>query len=284
MANRSRKTRGGRGASSGLGKWTFMVLLLAGIFAFYQVPHNPTVSGMWNILVAKSETVEKWVQGVVSGEGFVLPGAPGAPGNAGGGSGGGSGGVNPPKGETLSVLDSVASGEPQKVAYDRKEWKHWVAVNGCWDTREQVLFDEAVPGSIQLLDKGKKPTTDVGSACSVAGGKWVDPYTGQEMTDPSKIDIDHMIPLSWAAKHGGQGWDAQRKQDYANSLGFVNHLVAASPEANRTKGDKGPSEWKPSNQDYWCSYATSWTTILAQWGLSVGSADKAALKEMLATC
>ena len=31
--------------------------------------------------------------------------------------------------------------------------------------------------------------------CRVASGTWDGPFTGRQFSDPSKLDIDHMVPL-----------------------------------------------------------------------------------------
>ena len=185
----------------------------------------------------------------------------------------------------VSKLNSLTVTEASGVSYDRGEWHHWADITPCWSVREQVLADEAVQdGSLTLLDKYKVRTTDLSKACYVAGGTWVDPYTGETFTNPSDLDIDHMIPLNYAAQHGGQVWDSGKKESYANNRDYAGHLKAVSASANRSKSDKGPSQWKPSNQANWCEYATDWVNISSTWNLTVTGADKNALADMLSTC
>ena len=115
-------------------------------------------------------------------------------------------------------------------------------------------------------------------------GVWIDLFIGKEYSDPSKLDIDHMIPLKNAHISGGWGWSSKRKQLYANDLNESNHLIAVSSSANRSKGSKGPENWRPSNKDYWCEYATDWMSIKINWELTVTNREFNALKEMLNTC
>lgn len=199
--------------------------------------------------------------------------------------GGASNSVVAPAGSVLELLYSLPVAEASGVSYDRGEWRHWDNITPCWSVREQVLADEALlDGSLTLLDKFKVRTFNVSDACYVAGGTWVDVYTGERFTNPSDLDVDHMVPLNYAAQHGGQAWDGSRKDAYANSLEYGNHLVAVSASANRSKSDKGPSEWKPSSQSYFCTYATDWVNISVEWGLSVSVADRDALADMLTYC
>ena len=74
------------------------------------------------------------------------------------------------------------------------------------------------------------------------------------------------------------------KRLYANYLDDPNHLIAVTARANRSKGARGPEEWKPPDRSYWCRYAVDWTTIKHKWDLTATPAEFAALDGMLNTC
>lgn len=193
--------------------------------------------------------------------------------------------VAPVDSDIASKLYSLAVADAAGVNYERGEWNHWVDFTPCWSVREEVLYRDAVKDeALTLLDKNKVRTSDKANACYIVGGTWNDPYTGEVFTNPEDLDIDHMIPLNYAAQHGGQAWDSGKKESYANNLDYAHHLIAVSASANRSKSDKGPSEWKPSNTAYYCTYATDWVNISHTWGLSVTQSDKNVLNEMLVTC
>jgi hypothetical protein len=149
----------------------------------------------------------------------------------------------------LSALKVAAA---QTVAYNRDQWKQWINVRPCWTTREAVIARDAVSGNMKMLDSKGRTTTDVNSACSIVSGKWIDPYTLTTFTNPSKLDIDHLVPLGYVAAHGGQAWSTTKKTAYANDLNDPGHLLAVSASANRAKGDDGPSQWKPTHKIFWC--------------------------------
>lgn len=159
--------------------------------------------------------------------------------------------------------------------YNRKDWKHWIdADRDCQNTRAEVLIAETAAPVSFTQDKD----------CTVAAGKWPDPFTGETFTTARQLDVDHLVPLANAHRSGGWQWDAARKRDFANSLDYANHLIAVAASANRSKGARGPEEWRPPNAAYHCQYARDWIAVKAEWDLTATAAEWAALEEMLAEC
>ena len=185
------------------------------------------------------------------------------------------------KADALNELNSIPIvALYNKAKYKRTEWKHWISYETpCWTTREEVLDRQAEKGSVTYLDKDDKETKDKSKACSIKSGVWIDPYSKETIKDPTKLDIDHTGALSWTAKAGGQEWDKQKKQDYANDF---DHLVATTAKENRTKGDKGPSEWMPESSK--CEYAKVYTHIVKKYKLNLNKADKDTLEKALNSC
>lgn len=170
------------------------------------------------------------------------------------------------------LMVSVAQGleTAQIPDYNRAQWKHWTdADKDCRDTRQEVLVrDSRVPVTFdakKCAGSGAKRHCD----CVVTAGQWLDPYSGQTLTDPKLLDVDHMVPLENAHRSGGWQWDAQRRQDYANRLTEPEHLLAVSATLNRQKGSKGPEAWWPPLAAYRCTYATHWLAIKARWKLTL---------------
>ncbi len=93
-----------------------------------------------------------------------------------------------------------------------------------------------------------------------------------------------MVPLGNAHRSGGWAWDPERKKQYANDLTYPDHLIAVQARANRSKGDRGPEEWRPPLRTYWCDYAVDWIVIKSRWDLTVTEPEFAALRDMLHTC
>ena len=171
----------------------------------------------------------------------------------------------------LRRLDALPSGEADtSVPYNRKDYKHWVTIQGACDTRETALVRD-----------GSDVVTDP-STCKVTSGSWVDPYSGETFTDAKKMDIDHLIPLQYAHQHGGASWDAAKKQAYANDLDTV--LLTVSARENRSKGAAGPGEYMPPLKSYRCEYSQRWVAVSEKYGLTVGKADRQALNSGLSSC
>ncbi|MEV6242524.1 HNH endonuclease family protein [Lentzea sp. NPDC051838] len=140
--------------------------------------------------------------------------------------------------------------------------------DGC-DQRSQVLARD-------LSGVSRKP-----GRCSVQSGTLDDPYTSTRLTDVSKIQIDHVVPLAEMWRSGAAGWVLEKRVTAANDL---RNLVAVSGKVNQSKGDKTPDEWMPPNASYACSYGRIYVTVKVAYGLTVAPAERAALENALATC
>lgn len=170
----------------------------------------------------------------------------------------------------MAKLDALTISAPDTSRkYNRADYKHWLTIEGSCDAREESLktigFD-----------------TDAKTCKAKPGFNYVDPYTGKTITDPRKIDIDHLIPLGYVNQHGGASWSAEKKAQYANDVQDV--LIPVDASANRQKGDKGPASWMPENKTYHCQYARKWVDIASKYGISITQADKTVLKQALSSC
>lgn len=153
-----------------------------------------------------------------------------------------------------------------RTGYSRALFRHWIDAdgNGC-NTRKEVLTAEAV---VALT---------IGPGCALSDGHWFSAYDGVTFTDPSGLDIDHMVPLAEAWDSGAYGWDAARRQAFANDLGVPWALIAVSAASNRSKGDKDPAEWLPPRAAFVCQYVDDWLAVKARWGLSLDPAEEEAI-------
>jgi hypothetical protein len=118
----------------------------------------------------------------------------------------------------------------------------------------------------------------IGSDCSLSGGEWYSNYDGVTTSDPSDFDIDHFVPLNEAWQSGAYSWTSEKRKEFANDLGFGKSLIAVSASSNRSKSDKDPTNWIPSNSSYLCEYVTAWVEVKIRWGLS---ADQPEIESLL---
>ena len=105
-----------------------------------------------------------------------------------------------------------------------------------------------------------------------------------ETSDPSNFDVDHLVPLKEAWDSGAWAWDAKTREAYANDLDYDMSLIAVTASSNRSKSDRDPADWLPTNQDYWCEYITAWVQVKTRWSLSIDKAEKAKIDEVAESC
>lgn len=141
--------------------------------------------------------------------------------------------------------------------YNREDWGNWIDEDGDGlNTRHEVLAEESLIKPVISNNK-------------VVSGKWFDKYTGKYFTNPSDLDIDHLVPLKNAYISGASNWSKKKKNRYYNYLKYDNHLIAVSKSANRNKSDKSPVDWLPPNEEYQCEYVREWFKIKTAWGLTI---------------
>jgi hypothetical protein len=175
----------------------------------------------------------------------------------------------------LSVLSTIAVQNEYKTGYSRSLFKHWIDANGngC-DTREEVLIAESQ----------SKPQVDA-YGCKVIEGDWLSPYDNVMHTNPSDLDIDHMVPLKEAWDSGAWNWTAAQRQTFANDLSDPRALIAVTAGQNRSKSDRDPSNWIPPQKSYVCTYLSEWVAIKAKWKLSMDQSEFGRIKNLLtASC
>ena len=141
--------------------------------------------------------------------------------------------------------------------YNREDWGNWIDEDGDGlNTRHEVLAEESLIKPVISNNK-------------VVSGKWFDKYTGKYFTNPSDLDIDHLVPLKNAYISGASNWSKKKKNRYYNYLKSDNHLIAVSKSANRNKSDKSPVDWLPPNKEYQCEYVREWFKIKTAWELAI---------------
>ncbi|WP_183097844.1 HNH endonuclease family protein [Nocardioides pelophilus] len=167
-----------------------------------------------------------------------------------------------------TAIASLTVATEVRTGYERSKFKHWVDADGdgC-STRTEVLDIES----------------ETSVTCSnLAGGRWFSYYDRVSWTDPSRIDIDHMVPLAEAWDSGARNWTAAQREAYANDLGDYRTLVGVTDSVNSAKGDQDIAEWKPTYDK--CRYLREYVAVKIRWRLSVNSGEKTAMQNLAAGC
>ncbi|GAA1845059.1 HNH endonuclease family protein [Agromyces salentinus] len=172
----------------------------------------------------------------------------------------------------------VAEGNPSS-RYDRDLFgEAWLDVdgNGC-DTRNDVLKRD-------LADVRYRADS---ADCVVRTGTLTDPYTNTVISfvrgpDTSEaVQIDHVVPLSYAWRHGASEWTADVREAFANDTA---NLIAVDGPTNQSKQDSGPAEWMPPSADFACTYVDRFAAVLVAYGLTIAPEDLDAIRRVEAGC
>lgn len=156
--------------------------------------------------------------------------------------------------------------------YNRKDWPHWIDEDkDCQNTRQELL-----------IATSKKPVQFKNSKhCTVTQGEWHEVYTGKTFTKASDVDIDHIVPLAHAHRHGADKWTKAQRKQFANDF---ENLLVADDAVNQSKSDQAPNEWLPPLKSYWCEYGKRWELIKEKYKLWYGSQERITLNQLAETC
>nr|WP_206325446.1 MULTISPECIES: HNH endonuclease family protein [unclassified Streptomyces] len=169
----------------------------------------------------------------------------------------------------------ATKGRGARTGYAREEFGHaWLdkadgvpfARNGC-DTRNDLLRRD-----------GREVRFRDGSDCVVVAMTLDDPYTGTTIDwrkqKAAEVQIDHVVPLSYAWQMGASRWtDAKRKRLANDPL----NLLPVQGRANSAKGDSGPASWLPPAKGVRCAYAVRFAQVAEKYELAVTGPDRTAM-------
>ncbi|MFE1556134.1 HNH endonuclease family protein [Streptomyces sp. NPDC058734] len=175
----------------------------------------------------------------------------------------------------FEAIDQLAVAPEHREGYKRDLYKHWNkglnAGDGC-DTRKEVILGEAVQAP------------QVAAGCKLTGGSWRSAYDDVVVTDAARLDVDHAVALAEVYDSEKEKWSAARREAYANDQNSPDTLVAVSAASNRSKSDKDPAEWLPSDGSYHCTYVATWVGTKLRWDLAVDENERQALLGVAEDC
>ncbi|MEW2554232.1 DUF1524 domain-containing protein [Streptomyces zhihengii] len=173
----------------------------------------------------------------------------------------------------------TVKGRGPRTGYERDAFGHaWLdtadgvalARNGC-DTRNDLLKLH-----------GSEVEFRSGSDCVVVSMVLHDPYTGKDIAwkkaKAAEVQIDHVVPLSYAWQLGAARWDDAKRRRLAND---PLNLLPVQGRANSAKRDSGPASWLPPDKGVRCAYAVRFAQVALKYEMAVTAPDK---RTMLAQC
>jgi hypothetical protein len=179
-----------------------------------------------------------------------------------------------------AMTDRIRSdGRDRYPRYDRDAFgPAWADAdgNGC-DQRDDVLARDMTDVTRSSADEG----------CTVVAGHLDDAYTGRGIDftrgarTSAAVQIDHLVPLSWAWRHGAWAWSDERRERLATD---VDELQAVDGPTNQDKSDQGPATWLPPDAAYRCLYVTRFAFVVSRYDLGMDDADRAAVDRVLGAC
>ncbi|WP_407565329.1 HNH endonuclease family protein [Streptomyces sp. 184] len=177
-----------------------------------------------------------------------------------------------------ALIDRLATkGRGSGSGYEREEFgDEWLdtadgvplAGNGC-DTRNDLLRRD-----------GRDVRFESGDDCVVETMELSDPYAGRDIDferGPSTsmdVQIDHVVPLSYAWQMGAGTWAEDKRRKFSND---PLNLLAVDGDTNSSKGDSGPASWLPPDKRIRCAYGVRFTQVALRYELPVTTADKETL-------
>ncbi|MBP2457749.1 hypothetical protein ABID70_000311 [Clavibacter michiganensis] len=178
------------------------------------------------------------------------------------------------------MTDAIAAdGRERHPRYDRDAFgPAWADAdgNGC-DQRDDVL----------VRDMARVAFASDDPRCTVVAGHLDDVYTGHGIDfargprTSAAVQIDHLVPLSWAWQHGAWSWTDERRERLATDL---DELQAVDGPTNQDKSDQGPGTWLPPDAGYRCLYVTRFAFVVSRYGMSIDDADRSAIDRVLQAC
>ncbi len=173
--------------------------------------------------------------------------------------------------QTEEAYKQAEPGTFSKV-YNHEDWPHWIDEDGDYQNARQELLIATSEVTVQF----KKAR-----GCTVKYGRWFGVYTGQIFTKASDLDIDHIVPMAHAHRHGADNWTKAQRREFANDF---DNLLVVDDSTNQSKSDQAPHEWLPPQESFWCEYGKRWEKVKDKYGLRYSNQERITLNQLAETC
>lgn len=171
---------------------------------------------------------------------------------------------------TLAVADG---GDVPGFSGDLFAWNSDTDGNSC-DTRDDVLRRDLTSVVLQAGTDG----------CVVLRGTLTSPYSGQQVDmdhESGTVEIDHLVPLEDAWRHGASGWSPEMRATFAND---PLNLVTVLADDVSLKAGAGAAEWLPTDDGYRCEYVARQVAVKKKYELTVSADEADAMGTVLRAC
>ncbi len=164
----------------------------------------------------------------------------------------------------------AAAGRGAVPPYERAAFCDWRARDrDGWTTRQRILFERSIgPRVIWWSRHGPR----------VIRGSWRDAWSGRIWRDVDprgRLEIDHVVPLSFAWRHGAHAWPAARREAFCHD---PDNLIVVARHWNRAKGDTGADRLLPLRPDLACAYLERFLAVSLRYGLALSPAERTDLE------
>lgn len=170
-----------------------------------------------------------------------------------------------------SLKHKTSAGSEAPDAYKRSRFgSGWLDFDsdGQNSRAEALIIQSTIP--VQFASPDEK---------RVVHGRWISPFTGNPLTDASKLDADHVVPLRFAWEYGAKGWPKNKRRQFANDQRNI-WMVEAS--LNRSKGARDITEWLPPRGR--CAYIARFVRISKIYSIELPEQKRMQYQSLVDVC
>lgn len=188
--------------------------------------------------------------------------------------------------DTVNIIPEVLP----MTGYSRDQFPHWSKMNKAFGW-EEVYEDGCTSRQAALIQEGSDVMMN--GYCDILSGNWKTRYghiddvtgevvaAGENITDPSLTDVDHIIALAAGWRLGASEWTIEKRESFAND---PNNLIVTGATENRQKGDKLPDIWVPYDSATACEYLVRHSEVTIKYDLNMTPGLKESITKDLNRC
>lgn len=191
-------------------------------------------------------------------------------------------GYNTTRDQALLTMDVLSISPTSQAGYSPDPFRldqDLLAADAGW-AKSQIANEHCTIPDATIARDGVRVKAD-DDTCEITEGRWFDPLEGRTV-GRDEVSAQPFLPTERAWASGASDWTNHQFSIYRNSPQSV---MTISDEAYKERGQRGPDQWRPLDQELWCGYALRWVSEKNTFGLYLeNQAEADALYEMLDTC